>query len=79
VTLDVPALTDELVAWLAHELQHALEIASDCTVVSERSMAEFYRRHGVHLGDGSYCTRAARLVASDVAYELATTRIAKHR
>jgi hypothetical protein len=41
-----PALFDQI-ALIAHELQHAVEIADATDVVDERSMAKLYRRIGI--------------------------------
>jgi len=77
VTLSVPEIADRLIPSLAHELQHALEIASDCTVVSPMTMERFYRDHGHAVGDGIFCTLAAQEVTRTVAQEIGTTTRAR--
>jgi hypothetical protein len=37
---------DQTIAALAHELQHAVEVLDDSTVVSEKTLVELYRRIG---------------------------------
>lgn len=41
----------QLLALLGHELQHVAEIADEPSVVSERSLATFYRRVGYSIDD----------------------------
>lgn len=63
----------QLVASLAHELRHAVEIASDPTVVDAASLERAYRRVGVVrvLGRGlAFETLAAAQVELDVLAEL---------
>ncbi len=73
-TLTVPEITDRLVPTLAHELQHALEMASDCTVVSQATMEQFYRDYGHRVAEGTFCTLAAQEVTKTVAHEIGTSR-----
>jgi len=37
-------------ATLGHELYHALEIAQEPSIVDARTLAAFYRRHGIETG-----------------------------
>jgi hypothetical protein len=74
VTLTVPEKADRLIASLAHELQHALEIASDCSVVSQTTMERFYRQYGQEDGPRVYCTVAAQVVGRTVAREIGTAK-----
>jgi hypothetical protein len=39
-------LDDELIPWLAHELRHAVEIAAEPAVRSERELVDLYARIG---------------------------------
>lgn len=39
-------LFDQMIATVAHELQHALEVVSDSSVVDEKSLIALYRRIG---------------------------------
>src|SRR5262249_14471918 len=43
-----------LVSMLAHELQHAAEIAGDPAVVDDRTLAALYQRIGVDCGAGAF-------------------------
>ena len=47
ITIRVPGLENERIAWLAHELRHAVEIAGAPEVRDQRSLIELYRRIGV--------------------------------
>jgi hypothetical protein len=44
---------DRLIALLAHELQHAVEIAEDPAIVDARSLADYYELHGIDRGTAS--------------------------
>lgn len=44
---------EQLIARLAHELQHAAEIAGSPDVINDQTLAEYYRRHGFSRGAGS--------------------------
>jgi len=70
ITLNLPELNDVLLAWLAHELQHAVEIASAPDVVNEQTMFAFFCRHGQLIPSRGPCTREAQRVRNAVAYEL---------
>jgi hypothetical protein len=39
-----------MMATLAHELYHALEIAGEPSIVDARTLAAYYRHHGVETG-----------------------------
>jgi hypothetical protein len=65
LTGTVPEIEDERLGWLAHELQHAVEVASAPQVVSPATMRRFYR--GV-------CTREAVRVRYAVLWELSSNR-----
>jgi hypothetical protein len=62
---------DEIIAVIAHELRHALEVAADPSVVSSPGLEDLYRRIGfetqVHLG---FDTDAARAAGNRVLAEL---------
>jgi hypothetical protein len=62
---------DQMIAVIAHELRHALEVADERSVVNERALEDFYRRVGdsPHAG-GGYDTEAARVVQRIVRSEL---------
>jgi len=73
ITLNVPELDDRLVPWFAHELQHAFEIASDPSVTDGATFALFFRKHGVSVRLGDWCTAEAQRVRTLVAQELAAS------
>lgn len=77
ITIRVPAVDDELLPWLAHELQHAVEIASAPTVTSAAAVREFYVRHGQAGPDGGACSRAAQSVSVVVGLEIAHSAMAR--
>jgi hypothetical protein len=79
ITLNVPELDDRLVPWLAHEMQHALEIASDPSVTDGATFALFFRKHGVSVRLGDWCTVEAQKVRTLVAQELAASAGGHHR
>ena len=62
---------DLLIATIAHELRHALEVAADRTVVDDKGFAALYRRIGdsPHPG-GGFDTAAARTTGRLVRDEL---------
>ena len=62
---------DQMIAVIAHELRHALEVAGEHSVVDEKGLAEFYKRIGdsAHAG-GGYDTEAARVAQRIVRNEL---------
>lgn len=45
-TINSDQMADQMIATLAHELQHALEVSADDTVVDQRSMLGLYQRIG---------------------------------
>ena len=46
VSVRVPARDSDLVAWLGHELQHAVELAGAPEVVDQDSLIRYYQRIG---------------------------------
>lgn len=64
------------VATLGHELQHAVEVASDESIQDAKTMAAYYRQHGHTIGLGStlFETDAARAVGLRVHRELVESR-----
>ncbi len=71
VSLGMAATRKKLIALIAHELQHATEIAAAPEVVDDATMAEYYRRIGDRNLDG-YDTAAARDMGDVVWSELWT-------
>lgn len=61
-----------LLAWLGHELQDAVEIASAPEVINSRTMEDLYRARG-QVEPNEMCTREAQKVREIVAYELAVS------
>jgi hypothetical protein len=45
-TINTEQSADQMIATLAHELQHALEVSADDTVSDQRSLLELYKRIG---------------------------------
>ena len=45
-TLNLEQTADQMIATLAHELQHALEVSADLDVTDQRSMLALYKRIG---------------------------------
>lgn len=73
-----PMLPNEiLIATLAHELQHALEVALDPSIVDEPTLEAYYRRHGIHMRahDNGWDSEAARQAGTDVRDELAKAQV----
>lgn len=64
-------MPNQCTAWLAHELQHALEVASAPEVTDAASLARLYRRIGYESGPGQFETDLAQAVGRRVFDELA--------
>lgn len=71
ITLNVPGPEAELIAALAHELQHAVEVASAPEITDCASMIRYYETHGQRMAGGAYCTCEAQKTTEVVRYELA--------
>lgn len=61
------------IATLGHELQHALEVARQPSIVSETSLASYYQQHGISMRShtNGWDTIAARVVGDAVRREVA--------
>lgn len=72
ISLSPELTTDALVATLAHELQHAVEIARERSIVSGVTMASYYARNGLDATShwSGLDTLAARLAGDEVRREL---------
>ena len=72
VSLNPELTTDAMVATLAHELQHAVEIARERSIVSSATMASYYERHGLDATShwSGLDTLAARIAGDEVRREL---------
>jgi hypothetical protein len=68
VRADLPRT--DLIATIAHEMQHALEIGDAALVRDESGMALFYRAIGHHDHDDVFDTEVARNIARQVRREL---------
>jgi hypothetical protein len=64
------------VAVLGHELQHAIEIANEPSIVDDQSLNAFYRRHGISTSvhRNNWDTEAAQLVGRQIRRDLANAR-----
>lgn len=64
------------IATLGHELQHALEVANEPSIVDAKSLNAYYRRTGISMyrHDNGWDTEAARVVGDEVRQELAGSR-----
>jgi len=66
---------DRRAAILGHELQHAVEVAREPSVIDPASFARFYRLIGEHIGSGeAYETAAGPAAATRVREEIRTAR-----
>lgn len=74
-TINPQQINYELIATLAHELQHALEVGGEESVVDQRSLAQLYQRIGHPSGAGGagYETAAAQQAGLQVRRELAAS------
>jgi hypothetical protein len=74
ISLNPDLNTDLLIATLGHELQHALEIAREPSIVSTATLIDYYAKHGLSMKvhDNGWDTLAARQTGDDVRRELAT-------
>lgn len=62
---------DAMISVIAHELRHALEVAAEQSVVTDKALEEFYRRIGdTPHAAGGYDTEAARAAQRIVRSEL---------
>lgn len=64
---------DQLIATIGHELQHAVEVTEDPTVLDEKTLVGLYRRIGVHnemVSPNRWETAAAQQTGSQVRREL---------
>jgi hypothetical protein len=64
------------ISWLAHELQHAVEIASAPEVTDDAALNRLYHRIGYRSGAHSWETTAAIDIGNQVLAELASARSA---
>lgn len=72
ISLNPEVMADLAIATLAHELQHALEVAQEPSIVSAATLEAHYRTHGISVSshiDG-WDTQAARTTGQEVRKEL---------
>ncbi len=74
ITISVQNVRNLLLAHLAHELQHAVEIATNPTVVDAATLQQDYWTHGNQVGQNGWCTSAAQKVRAAVAFEVGKNR-----
>lgn len=60
---------DQMIATVAHELQHAVEVIEDQTVTDEKSLVALYRRIG-HQNNGSSSTRWETAAAQQMGFQV---------
>jgi hypothetical protein len=75
ITVNVPDVEPRLMASLAHELQHAVEVAAAPEVRDGASLAGYYRRHGQRIFGNEYCTREAQRTTQRVLWEIAAAEM----
>jgi hypothetical protein len=74
-TLSIEQTADQMIATLAHELQHALEVSADANVTDQRSLMALYKRIGKPSWSGqreAWETEAAQNTGYQVRRELVT-------
>jgi hypothetical protein len=59
-----------LIAGLAHELQHAVEVANAPDVRDDATLVQYYEQHGQEISSGRFCTREAQAAGTTVLNEL---------
>lgn len=82
VAVDYRGSPERVIAVLGHELQHALEIATDASVEDDESLQQMIGRRAIAFGCGStecYETEAAKEVEKTVLKELKQSRVASAR
>ena len=79
VSINPELKTEDAIATLGHELQHALEVAQAPEIVSAQTLEKYYARHGEisRTERNGWDTQAARTAGDDVRRELAETRNAR--
>lgn len=78
ISINVPDGDANLAGALAHELQHAVEIASHPEIRNADDLLRFYRTAGFQKANGTYCTREAVRVTELVRTEVATAFARRH-
>jgi len=70
ISINTPELECRMIGELAHELQHALEIAGASEVRDEATLRQFYEIEGLRTPEGGYCTLEARRIGALAIYEV---------
>lgn len=76
LSIVVPGQQVDLIGALAHELQHAVEVAGAPEVQDAATLRRFYEAKGFRNPDGTYCTREA--VAAGLAARQESARAVGH-
>lgn len=82
VAVDYHGSPERVIAVLGHELQHAVEIATDASVADDVSLQQMISRRAIAFGCGGtecYETRAAKDIEKTVLKELKQSRVASAR
>ena len=74
ITINAQDAEARQIAGLAHELQHAVEIAGAPGVKDDATLLEFYAQNGQEVSPGRYCTREAQRAERVVLDELCRGR-----
>jgi hypothetical protein len=71
IQVELRGSSNDTIALLGHELQHAVEVAESSDVNDETSLAAMYRRTGIDQGHNVFDSEAARETGRRVLRELA--------
>ncbi len=74
IQVDGGNLEVQQVAWLAHELQHAMEVAEATDVQDVKGLGRLFARIGTDLGNGQFETDAAVAVGKQALLEVYAPR-----
>ena len=70
ITLNAQDAEARRIAGLAHELQHAIEVAGAPDVKDDAALRSFYAQHGQEVSSGRFCTKEAQRAERTVFDEL---------
>jgi hypothetical protein len=77
ISINVPGVDANLIGALAHELQHALEVAGHPEIRDAAGLLSFYQATGFRKPDGTYCTREAVQMTSLARSEVSAVSMAR--
>jgi hypothetical protein len=79
ISLNPDLANDAMIATLGHELQHAVEVVREASIVSTGSLSAYYAKHGLSMASHSngWDTEAARQAGYDVRRELSGGRASR--